>query len=325
MFSGTSSIPTTARLNLTAQHQRRKPPIKARQPKVERLVKNKKNVLSEWRRLEVPSIFESTCTKKIYENMPELTWVDTADDPLVKKLERLKKESKSSGSFEFPRKFWIANPYAIDVDFIDEKLATFVLNIDHVENKTRAEYLQRHANYVLDADSINKLYDWLALKLYNYETNLYSITYTKYGIKTTYISRFQSVSTFIETKYVSHTWMTSYMWPEEGDVKPFSGNYNYNDGPLVDGWAKLVTLFGQNKKDLNLAVTAFVERKEKQDIRPLVGTSDELSGSFRIEDESKLLACSDDWRKLLIKPPENPLYHFPPASHYSYNPLDFPN
>ena len=59
MFSGTSSIPTTARLNLTAQHQRRKPPIKIRQPKIERLVKNKKNVLSEWRRLEVPSIFES--------------------------------------------------------------------------------------------------------------------------------------------------------------------------------------------------------------------------------------------------------------------------
>lgn len=186
----------------------------------------------------------------------------------------MKKESKISGSFDFPRKFWIANPYDIDVDFFDEKLATFVLNIEHADNKTRADYLQRHAIYVLDGNSINKLYDWLALKLYNYETNLYSVTYNKYGIKNTYISRFQSLSTPIEIKYVINTWIYSYMWPEEGDVKAFSGDYNYNDGPLLDGWAKLVTLFGQNKEDLNLAVTAFVERKEKQDIRPLVGISD---------------------------------------------------
>lgn len=115
------------------------------------------------------------------------------------------------------------------------------------------------------------------------------------------------------------------MWPENEDIEAFSGDYNYNDGPLLDGWSKLVTLFGQNKKDLNRAVTAFVERKEKQNIRPLVGTSDEFSGSFRIDDQSKLLSCSDDWRKLVVKPPENPLFHFPPASHYSYNPLDFPN
>lgn len=108
--------------------------------------------------------------------MPEFTWVNTADEPLIKKLERLKEESKISDSFYFPRKFWIANPYAIDIDFLDEKLATFVLNMEHSDKKTRVAYLKRDANFVLDANSINRLYDWLAFKLYNYETNLYSVT-----------------------------------------------------------------------------------------------------------------------------------------------------
>ena len=136
-----------------------------------------------------------------------------------------------SGSFDFPRKFWVANRYAINVDFFDEKIATFVLNLEHRDNRTRASFLKRHANYGLDADSINRLYDWLAFQLYNYDTNLYSVTYNQYGIKNTYISSFQSLSEPVET--ISHTWITSYMWPEKEDIEVFPVDYNYNDGPRI--------------------------------------------------------------------------------------------
>lgn len=322
MFSPTSSNATLALITPTAQHQRRKPPIKTRQPKIERLLANTNNVLSQWRRLEAPSTFAST-NSDLYKNLPDFTWIDSAEDPLVEKLKRFKQNSKSLSAFDFARKFWVPNPYAIDIDYFEENLVTYVLNPEHPDNTKKDYLLKKHGGFGLDASSINRLFDWVALKLYNYETNLYSITYNKHGVKATYVSSFQSISEPMKTLYIILTWITSYMWPEKEDVTVFTDKFDYEQGPVLDGWSKLVTLYAKPK--LNVSMTDFVKRKKKQDIRLLVGTSDELNGSFQIPDESKLLSCSDDWRKLLVKPPENPLFHFPPASHYSYNPLDLPN
>lgn len=325
MFNRTSSVllqNTQPIRPIVAQLERRKPPLKASKKKIDILLNTENKTLSAWRQAQGSQISKSA---QVYAKVPLLTWTDTAEDPLVEKLTQLKEDYRASGPFNFPRKFWVVNPYAIDVDIFDEKVITFVLNALHSQNKGRSFLFEKHGNFTLTAESVNKLYDWLAFRLLDCENNLYSITYTSYGIKATYISAFESIATPGQILYINHTWFTSYVFPEEGDLKAFPSTYDFKEGPLLDGWAKLITMYGQYDKNLNVGAKDFVKRKHNQDLQPIFESAEKEKGSFRIENENTLLSCPQDWRRLLLNKPEKPLFHYPPASHYSYNPNDFPN
>ena len=210
-----------------------------------------------------------------------------------------------------------------------------------------------HLDFDLSAASINQFYEMLACDLANPDKSLYKISYTEHGIQANYLTAFQSNSprnTENQLYYVDHTWITSYVVPDEKDRQSFKNSRTvYNPAvqsninlelSFLDGWAELVTAYVRGQNELSHAKQAFVKEKygiKKEDVDLTELTAQTGHNLWQIEDEQVLLAHSNDWREgipaykaHLSKPAlENmndskELFIPLPNSHFKYDPSHYP-
>ena len=134
--------------------------------------KNKKSTL-----LKEKEVLETPKRVRAYTNPQKKgvseVWMYSIQNPLVERLYLLKQEKTQSQTLH--EHFWLPNLYLLDNYAFDTKMITYCLNEQHVEGKEKAFSFKKNAGFVKDSDSINKLYDFLCRRLYNYETPLYQI------------------------------------------------------------------------------------------------------------------------------------------------------
>lgn len=201
--------------------------------------------------------------------VPYTVLVDTADYLKVYQLKRIKKAAKETNRIGVD--FWVPSPFAVDTKVFHEKSITFCLNPEHqgatAQHSSGADkytMLSKHAVLGHNAGSINDLYNWISYRILDYKNNLYKVEYTSYGIMASYISAFQSVADPTKIMYMKHTWLTQLFIPKEKDLQninlpdPEKTGSVAIDEPLLDGWARLVTLYVQRIKELNVQEKDFV-------------------------------------------------------------------
>lgn len=240
----------------------------------------------------------------------------------------------------FHNDFFCLTPASIDIDIFDVKIVTYVLNHSHVAKDLKkssgcdkAYFFEKCGGFKEDAKSVNRLYNWLCFRILDLETSLYSVKYTPYGIVNTFISSFQSKDDPKEFIYVLHSWQSTYFLPQQNDLDALK-EQNINmlvslDEPQIDGWGRLITVYGCRERDLNIAQKDFVKRKclnNINDIGPIQNDFEEQKGLWRIKSKELLLANSDDWRKCLPLDvsKRNDLFVTPPKAHFEYKPTFYP-
>lgn len=193
--------------------------------------------------------------------------------------------------------------------------------------------MEKYCGFKQNADSINKLYNWLCFRILDLETSLYQVRYTEYGIVNTFISSLKSEENPRELIYIIHSWQSAYFLPKKENLDAIrEQNINMSvslNEPQLDGWGRLITLYGCRENKLNNSQKDFVKRKcldNINDIKPIQSYFEEETGLWRIKDKKLLLANSDDWRKCfpVNVSEKNQLFVTPPKAHFKFGPELYP-
>ena len=100
--------------------------------------------------------------------------------------------------------FWLANPFAIDVNILDDKCIQYLFAPEHPRGCAKAAAFDKFLGYSRDSDSIKKSLKFLSTSISNYEKFLYQVEFSEYAVPYTYITPIQDKNNTGKTKYLVH-------------------------------------------------------------------------------------------------------------------------
>lgn len=140
-------------------------------------------------------------------------------------------------------------------------MGSYVLNEYHTKGKEKFKSLKNTFGVKGNAESANRLYNFICNRLVDYENNLYEVAYTQYGIVCRYVSAFVHHNDPTKVVYMIHGWISKYYFPNEEDLKILldkKGPDFDTGGPFREGWGRLTTLYVSNFKNLTKVQKDFV-------------------------------------------------------------------